>query len=126
MSALSSKWLGAPLAAVVLASVVSACGGSASTASASTVSCVNYAIHGSGKYHDEVWVQVSVSNTSSKSVNYAVAVNLTAADPDGSGTPATQVTVTGLVAAKSSAELSRKVLTVSQVKHCQITRQSQS
>jgi hypothetical protein len=113
---LSGKWLGGPLAAVVL-SVVTACGGAASTASASTVSCTNYAIHGSGKYHDEVWVQVSVSNTSSKSANYVVDVNLT---------PATRITITGLVTANSSAELSRKVLTVSQVQHCQITRLSQS
>lgn len=126
MVALSSKWPAGPLAVMVLASAVSACGGSASTAPASTVSCTNYAIHGSGKYHDEVWVQVSVSNTSSKSANYVVDVNLTGADPQGSGTAAAHVSITGLVTAKSSAELSRKVLTASQVRHCEITRLSQS
>jgi hypothetical protein len=126
MAALSSKWLTGPLAAMVLASVMSACGGSAGTPSASTVSCANYAIHGSGKYRDEVWVQVSVSNTSSNAVNYVVDVNLTAADPKGSTTTPAHITVSGLVAAKSSAELSRKVLTVSQVQHCVITGLSQS
>jgi hypothetical protein len=125
-AALSGKLLGGSLAAAVLGSTMSACGGSASTASASTVSCTNYAIHGSGKYHDEVWVQVSVSNTSSKPVNYVVDVNLTAADPKGSGTPTTPITITGMVTANSSTELSRKVLTVSQIQHCEITRLSQS
>ena len=125
-AALSGKLLGGSLPAVLLASAIAACGGSASTASASTVSCTNYAIHGSGKYHDEVWVRVSVSNTSSNAVNYLVDVNLTAADPKGSGTLTTPITITGLVTANSSTELSRKVLTVSQIQHCQIARLSQS
>lgn len=126
MAALSGKWLGGALAAMVLATVMSACGGSASTPSASTVSCANYAIHGSGKYRDEVWVQVSVSNSSSIAVNDVVGVNLIPADPKGSTTKSAHITVRGLVAAKSSTELSRKVLTVSQVQHCVITGLSQS
>lgn len=109
-------------------SAVTACsgGGSGSTTSAPAVTCANYAIHGSGKYTDEVLVRVSVSNTTSQPANYTVGVGLTLADPAGSAAPVTKVTITGLVAAKSSSELSRKVLTVSQVQHCQITGLSQS
>ena len=59
-------------------------------------------------------------------VNYTVNVDLTAADPAGSAAPAMHVAITGLVAAKTSAELSRKVLSVSQVQHCRITHLSQS
>lgn len=118
--------LGGPLAAVIVAGAVIACSGPASSTSAPAVSCTNYAIHGSGKYHDEVWVRVSVSNTSSRSVRYVVDVNLTPADPAGTGAPATRVTITGLGAANSPAELSRKVLTVGRVQHCEITRLSQS
>ena len=57
-------------------------------------------------------------------VNYAIGVDLTVADPAGSGTPAMHVAITGLVAAKTSAELSRKVLSTGQVRHCQITHLS--
>ena len=56
-----------------------------SGASAPSVSCANYAIHGTGKYHDEVSVQVSVSNSTTAAGNYTVEVDLTAADPAGSG-----------------------------------------
>jgi hypothetical protein len=36
------------------------------------------------------------------------------------------VSLTGLVAAKSSADLSRKVLSLGKVQHCRITRSSRS
>ena len=118
--------LASPLAAAILVSAATACGGGAASsgASAASVSCSNYAIHGTGKYHDEVWVQVSVSNTATQPVNYTIGVDLTVADPAGSGTPAMHVAITGLVAAKTSAELSRKVLSTGQVRHCQITHLS--
>ena len=117
--------LASPLAAAILVSAAAACGGvAASSTSAASVSCSNYAIHGTGKYHDEVWVQVSVSNTAIQPVNYTIGVDLTVADPAGSGTPAMHVAITGLVAAKTSAELSRKVLSTGQVRHCQITHLS--
>jgi hypothetical protein len=123
---MNSKLAG-PLTAVLLAGAVAACSGPASSsATASSVSCANYAIHGTGKYHDEVWVRVSVSNRTPKSVNYSINVNLTAADPAGSAAPAMQVAITGLVAAETSAQLSRKVLSVSQVQHCEITHLTQS
>jgi len=118
--------LASPLAAVILVSAATACGGSAASsgASAASVSCGNYAIHGTGKYHDEVWVQVSVSNTATQPVNYTIGVDLTVADPAGSGAPTMHVAITGLVAARTSAELSRKVLSTGQVRHCQITHLS--
>ena len=118
--------LASPLAAAILVSAATACGGGAASsgASAASVSCNNYAIHGTGKYHDEVWVQVSVSNAATQPVNYTIGVDLTVADPAGSGTPAMHVAITGLVAAKTSAELSRKVLSTGQVRHCQITHLS--
>jgi hypothetical protein len=119
--------LASPLVAVILVGAAAACSDPASSsATASSVSCTNYAVHGTGKYHDEVWVQVSVSNTTTNPVNYTVNVNLAAADQAGSADPAMQVAITGLVAAKTAAELSRKVLSVSQVNHCQITHLSQS
>jgi hypothetical protein len=118
--------LAGPLAAVIMVSAVSACGGgSASTASAPSVSCANYAIHGTGKYHDEVWVRVSVSNTTSAAGNYVIGVDLTGPDPGGA-TLDTHVTITGLVPAGASAVLSRKVLSTSKIQHCQITRLTRS
>jgi len=54
--------LASPLAAAILVSAATACGGgAASSTSAASVSCSNYAIHGTGKYHDEVWVTRSAS-----------------------------------------------------------------
>jgi hypothetical protein len=118
--------LAGPLAAVIMVSAVTACGGgSASTASAPSVNCANYAIHGTGKYHDEVWVRVSVSNTTSAAGNYVVDVDLTGPDTAGA-TPDTHVTITGLVPAGASTVLSRKVLSTSEVQHCQITRLTRS
>jgi hypothetical protein len=114
------------LSAAALTGALTACGGPASSTSASSVSCTNFAIHGTGKYQDEVQVRVSVSNTTPQPVTYTVDVDLTMADPAGSGTPAMHVTVSGLVAAKSSADLSRKVLSIGKVQHCQITRSSPS
>jgi hypothetical protein len=113
------------LAAVIMVCVATACGGSASTTSGPSVSCANYVIHGTGKYHDEVWVRVSVSNTTSAAGNYVVDVDLTGPDPAGA-TPDTHVTITGLVPAGASAVLSRKVLSTSKVQHCQITRLTRS
>jgi len=118
--------LASPLAAVILVGAATACGGgSASTTSASSVSCANYALHGTGKYRDEVLVRVSVSNTTSAGGHYVIDVDLTGSDPPGAA-PDTHVTITGLVPAGSSAVLSRKVLATSQVQHCQITRLTRS
>ena len=114
------------LAAVILVSAATACGGgSPGSTSAASVSCANYAIHGAGEYHDEVWVRVSVRNTASAAGHYLIDVHLTGSDPAGA-TPDTQVTITGLVPAGSSAVLSRKVLATSQVQHCQVTRLTRS
>ena len=120
--------LASPLAAVILIGAATACGGggSAPATSASNVSCTNYALHGTGRYHDEVAVRVSVSNTTSAAGHYVIDVDLTGADSAGAAAPDTHVTITGLVPAESSAVLSRKVLATRQVRHCQITRLSRS
>jgi hypothetical protein len=121
-----STTVGSLLSAAALAGALTACSSPASSMSGPSVSCTNYAIHGTGKYHDEVQIRVSVSNTAPQPVTDTVDVDLTTADSAGSGIPAMHVAIAGLVAAKSSADLSRKVLSVSKVQHCQITRTSPS
>ena len=119
--------LASPLAAVILVSAATACGGgSAPATSAPSVSCTNYALHGTGKYHDEVAVRVSVSNSASAAGHYVIDVDLTGSDPAGAAAPDTHVTITGLVPAGASAVLSRKVLATSQVQHCQVARLTRS
>jgi hypothetical protein len=119
------RWL-AGMAAVIMASLVSACSGSTTaTGDSSGVSCANYVIHTSGIYHDEVWVRVSVSNSTAEPRRYAVDVALSVRGGQPGATPV-NVTVNGLVAANSSAELGRKVLTTDIVQRCRVTRLSKS
>ena len=108
------------LVAVALVGALSACGGSALPAG--SASCTNYALHGAGKYHNEVSVRVEVSNSTAHPARYAVDVALTA----GRGAPAdaasTHVTIHGSVAAHASAELGRKVLTADPDQRCRVIR----
>jgi hypothetical protein len=120
----SSTAVASLLSAAALTGALTACSSSASGMSAPSVSCTNFAIHGAGKYHDEVQILVSVSNTTPQPVTDTIDVDLTMAGSAGSGTPAMRVAITGLVAARSSADLSRKVLSVGQVQHCRITPSS--
>jgi hypothetical protein len=110
------------LVAVALAGALSACGGSASALPAGSVSCTNYALHGAGKYHNEVSVRVEVSNSTAHPARYAVDVALTA----GRGAPAdaasAHVTIRGSVASHASAELGRKVLTAGPDQRCRVIR----
>jgi hypothetical protein len=122
----SSAAVAGLLSAAALAGALAACGSPASGLSAPSVSCANYAIQGTGKYHDEVQIKVSVSNSTPQPVTETVDVDLTMADPAGSGAPTMHVSLTGLVAAESSADLSRKVLSLGKVQHCRITRSSRS
>ncbi len=119
--------LASPLAAAILVSAATACSGGSSPGitSAPSVSCANYDIHGTGKYRDEVWVRVSVGNPTSATDDYMIDVDLTGSHPAGA-TPGTHVTITGLVPARSSAVLSRKVLTTGRVQRCHITRLARS
>jgi hypothetical protein len=120
-----NRWV-AGIVAVLLASLVSACSGSTTaTGNSSDVSCANYAIHASGIYHDEVWVRVSVSNPTTEPRRYAVEVALSVRGGQPGAAPV-NVTVNGLVAANSSAELGRKVLTTDAVQRCRVTRLSKS
>jgi hypothetical protein len=114
-------------AAVTLVGAVSGCSGAARATGASTVSCANYAIHASGRYHDEVWVRVNVSNSASRPAHFSIDVNLSVSPSVAASAPAPiQVTVSGLVPAGTTAELGRKLLTTSLVQRCRITRLSRS
>jgi hypothetical protein len=114
------------LAAVVLAGGVSACSHSTAATSASGVSCTNYAIHASGRYHDEVWVRVTISNPTTKPARYAIDVDLSVRKSQPGPAPAMHVTINGLVAANTSAALGRKVLATDVVQRCRVTRLSRS
>ena len=123
---MSSRWCLVTLVAGLLAGGVSACSDSPATTKASGVSCTNYAIHASGEYHDEVWVRVDVSNATTQPRHYAVEVALSVRSSQPESAAATNVTVSGLVAANTSTELGRKVLTTDVVQRCRVTRLSRS
>jgi hypothetical protein len=114
------------LTAAALASTVSACSDPPPKTAASDVSCTNYAIHASGNYHDEVWVRVNVSNSTTHPARYAIEVDLSVGNSQAGAGLTRQVTISGLVAAKTSAELGRKVLTTDAVKRCRVTGLSRS
>ena len=114
------------LAAAVLTGTVSACGASPAATGASGVSCTNYAIHASGKYHDEVWVRVNISNPTTQAAHYAVDVNLSVRKSQPGPAPAMHVTINGLVAANTTAALGRKVLATDVVQRCRVTKLSRS
>ena len=114
-----------PLAATLLAIAASACSnGSPGESPASSVTCTSYAVHGTGAYHDEVQVKVSVSNSSSAAADYQADVIMTLGGPAVGGDM--HVPVTGLVPAKASGTLTRKVLTVGTAQHCTISRLTRS
>jgi hypothetical protein len=110
------------LVAVTLASALSACGSSSSVLSGPGISCANYALQGTGRYHNETSVRVQVSNSTTHSARYAVEVILTASHDGPGAAPATHVTIHGSIASHASAELSRKVLTAHAVRRCRVTR----
>jgi hypothetical protein len=117
------------LVAVILAGAVGACGQSASGPTftgASGVSCTNYAIHASGRYHDEVSVRVKASNATARTALFAVDVAMTVSRPGRTAAPTAHVTIDGPVPSRSSLELGHKVLTVGPVSHCRVTRVSRS
>jgi hypothetical protein len=113
------------LAAVALAGALSSCGSSNSAQSAPGLSCINYALHGAGKYHNEVSVRVKVSNSTTHLARYVVEVALTASHDGPGDAPSTHVTIHGSVASHTSAELGRKVLTADAVRRCRVTRITQ-
>ena len=116
--------LAAFLLGITLTGAVSACGGSTPVVSAPGVSCTNYAIHASGRYQDEVSVRVEVSNTMSRPAHFAVDVELSTSHTPGQAP--LQVTIDGLIASRSSAELARKILTTDPVQKCRIAKLSRS
>ena len=111
------------LAAIALGGGLSACSSSSDVAqSAPGLRCVNYALQGSGQYHNEVAVKVNVTNPTTQTASYTVRVGLTASsDPPGSP-PSDSVTITGSVASHRSVVLARRVLTTDRVQACRVDR----
>jgi hypothetical protein len=109
------------VAAFILIGAVSACGSSDAAQSAPGLSCVNYALQGSGKFHNELAVQVKIHNSTSRAALYVVDVDLTTShDPAAGGD--SHVKIHGSVASRTSAELARKVLTTDKVQRCRVTK----
>jgi hypothetical protein len=123
---LRRHYLSGLAAGIVTVGAISACGSSAPATGATGATCTNYAIHASGKYHDEVWVRVNVANSTTKPAEYSIEVDLSAPGSDPVTAAATTVTIVGLVPAKTSAQLGRKVLTTADVESCRVARLSRS
>lgn len=126
--------LSTALIAGAAAGGVGACGGApiaagnsgTSGTAAATVSCPSFPIHGAGEYRDEVQIQVVIGNASATAATYRITVDLTVAKAAGAAQPVMHETLTGLVAANSTRQLSRKVLAGGPVQHCTIARLSRS
>jgi hypothetical protein len=110
------------VAALILIGTVSACGGNSNAVqSAPGLSCVNYALRGSGKFHNELSVRVKIRNSAFRPARYAVDVDLTTSHDAVAGGHS-HVMIYGSVASRTSAELARKVLTTDKVQRCQLTQ----
>jgi hypothetical protein len=119
----SYRWASVVAAAFLLVGAVSACGGDPNAAqSAPGLSCVNYALHGSGKFHNELSVHVKIHNSASRPVRYVVDVALTSGGAATSGARSAHVTIHGSVASRASADLARKVLTTDKVQRCRVAK----
>jgi uncharacterized protein (DUF58 family) len=110
------------LVMVSLAGALGACGSSNAARSAPGLRCTNYALQGTGAYHNEVSVQVDVSNSTTHPARYAVRVDLTTSGDRPGSVPSVHVTINGSVASRASAVLARKVLTADRVQGCRVTR----
>jgi len=113
-------------AALIATAMITSCADSSHAGATSRVTCNSYAIHGSGAFRDEIWVRVQIANRTSQPVHYTVDVELTLQSAEPSAASSTDAIVSGLVAANSSAELGRKVLTTDAVSQCRIARVTQS
>src|SRR5260370_42172022 len=71
------------LVAVTLAGALSACGGSSSVRSSPGVTCTNYALHGTGRYHNEGSVPGEGSNSTAPPARHAIARELTTSSHGG-------------------------------------------
>lgn len=111
------------LVAVSMAGALGACGGGSNAAqSAPGLSCTNYALQGSGRYHNEVSVRVNVTNSTTHRARFAVRVDLTTSGAPPGSAPSVPVTINGSVASRASAVLARKVLTTDRVQGCRVAR----
>ena len=111
------------LVAVSMAGALGACGGGSNAAqSAPGLSCTNYALQGSGTYHNEVSVRVNVKNSTTHRARFAVRVDLSTNGDQPGAAPSVHVTINGSVASRASAVLARKVLTKDRVQECRVAR----
>lgn len=114
------------LVALILAGALSACGSSTSVQASPGVSCSNFPLNGTGKYHNEESVRVEVSNSTAHSARYAIDVDLTASHDGPGDAPTTMVvTIHGSLASHASGELGRKLLTGDPIQRCRVTRITQ-
>lgn len=113
-------------AALIVTAMITSCADSSHAGATSSVICNSYAITGSGTFHDEIRIRVQVANRTSQPAHYAIDVELDLRHADPSTASSTDVVVSGLVAANSSAELGRKVLTTDAVSQCRIVRMNRS
>jgi hypothetical protein len=113
-------------AALMTAAMVTSCADSSHVSATASVTCNSYPIHGSGRFHDEIWVRVQVANRTGQPAHYTVDVELNLLHADPSAVSSADALVSGLVAANSSAELGRKVLTTDAVSQCRIVRVDRS
>lgn len=119
MSIFRSRHLLGLSSAAVLVGAVVACSGSPTTSGATNVRCANYAVH-AGVYRDEVQVLVAITNSATEPARYAIEVDMTRQNTGAGAVSAVRTTITGLVAAKTSTQLGRKVLTTGPVSRCRI------
>jgi hypothetical protein len=110
------------LLTIGLAGALSACSSSNAARSAPGLHCINYALQDAGPFHNEVFVRVNVTNSTTQRARYAVRVELTASSDPAGSPPSQHVTITGSVASQKSAVLARKVLTADRVRACRVTR----
>lgn len=113
-------------AALITAAMVTSCADSSHVSTTASVTCSSYPIHGSGRFHDEIWVRVQVANRTGQPAHYTVDVELNLLHANPSAVSSTDAIVSGLVAANSSNELGRKVLTTDAVSQCRIVRVDRS
>jgi hypothetical protein len=116
-----SRVLAGFLVAAGLGGTLTACGGSNAAQSAPGLSCLNYALQGSGQYHNEVSVRVHVTNSTTHLARYTVRVDLTGSGSSPGAAPV-HVMITGSVASGASAVLGRRVLTTDRVQACRVAR----
>lgn len=110
------------LITLAVAAVLSGCSSSNVAQSAPGLRCTNYALQGTGQYHNEVSVKVTVTNSTTQAARYLVRVDLNPSSDASASASSANVTITGSVASRRSAVLARRVLTADPVQACRVAK----